>query len=190
MSDFNPYAAPDAEAPPSRSPDDGPQDADLWRDGGVLVATKGAAFPARCVACDAPATGRPLRRKLSWHAPWWYLLVLMSPLVYIVVALIVRHTATFDVGICDRHRFRRRMWIAVAWSLVPLAIALPFVLSGFGDVGAVAAAVLLPLLLIVAGLIGIYGARVIHPERIDARFARIRGACPGFLDGLPEWVGP
>ena len=91
MSDFNPYA------PPADISDGGgrwggaDEGGGLWRERFLLVMDKTATLPDdRCIVCHAPATGKPLRRKLSWHTPWWYLLVLFNLLVYVIAAMIVR----------------------------------------------------------------------------------------------------
>src|SRR5947209_12297282 len=62
----------------------------LWRDGKTLVVHKGASLPDRCIKCNEPAEGLSLNRKLVWHQPWLYLLIIPSIWIYAVVALIVR----------------------------------------------------------------------------------------------------
>lgn len=188
MSDFNPYAAPETDelrgSIAAASDVAGP-----WRQGRVLVMAKTGELPPRCVCCNAPATGRPLKRTLTWHPAWWYLLLLFNLLVYLVVALIIRRTAIIRVGLCDRHRGRRRMWIALAWSLVLLAIALPMIASATGSTDPFVFFGLTPLLLLVAALIGIFGARVVYAKRIDDHHAWIGGVSPAYLAELPSWEG-
>jgi len=186
MSDFNPYAAPETDelrgSIAAASDVAGP-----WRKGRVLVMAKTGELPPRCVACNAPAIGRPLKRSLTWHPAWWYLLLLINLLVYLVVALIIRKTAVIRVGLCDRHRGRRRMWIALAWSLVLLAIVVPVVMSSAGWNEPLMFVGLIPPLLLAAALIGIFGARVVYAKRIDDHHAWIGGVCPAYLAALPSW---
>lgn len=190
MSDINPYAAPETDVAIGAVvavPDEGEG---LWRDGGLLVMDKTASLPERCVVCNAPASGRPLRRRLAWHAPGWYLLVLFNLLVYAIAALVVRKKADIRVGLCEAHRARRRTWMAVAWLLTLAAVILPFLLAIISaDAGLVGMLLILPLILI-AGLIGILGTRVVYARRIDSTFAWIGGVSPEFLAALPEWTGP
>src|SRR5438105_983048 len=89
----------------------------LWRSGRVLVMGQGASLPDRCVKCNAPAHGQRLVRKLYWHSPFLYLLILASILIYAIVALIVRKRARVEIGICDSARFQRRLEIALGWLL-------------------------------------------------------------------------
>ena len=95
--DFNPYAAaltdPDLDGLGFSSDPKTPVGVGGWRDGDLLVISEGAKLPDRCVKCNQPAEGYLLQRKLNWHEPTWYLLVIISPLLYIIVALIIRKKA-------------------------------------------------------------------------------------------------
>ena len=79
MSDFNPYAPPQAEIV-DRNLILG-EKGDLWRDGKLLLIRKGAELPDRCLKCNEPAEGYRLKRTLSWHPPGWYLLVLLNLII-------------------------------------------------------------------------------------------------------------
>lgn len=186
MAEFNPYAAPahDVGMQPRERADGG-----LWRSGRLLVMDKTTPLPDACVVCAAPADGFTLRRRLFWHSRWWYLMILINLLVYVIVAMAVRRRADIRVGLCAAHRGRRRMWIALAWSLAVAAVALPFALAHLGDDAAAVVVAALPLLLLAAGLVGVYGARVVYPKRIDDEFAWIGGVSPALLATLPEWRG-
>jgi hypothetical protein len=182
VSNFNPYEAPKSDVAP-RAPfleaGDG-----LWRDGPLLVMRKDAELPDRCVKCNTPAEGRRLRRNLSWHPGAWYLLVLVSLPIYVIVALIVRKTARIEVGLCADHRARRRRAIAVGWALS---------LAGFGMIiygasvnrGDVALIGVVPLL---AGLIfGLIGSQTVVASRIDKNLVWLKKVHPSFLAELRDW---
>jgi hypothetical protein len=62
--------------------------AGVWREGSTLVMSKDALLPDRCVKCNAFTTGR-LKRKLSWHPPAYYLLLIVAWLVYLIVSMII-----------------------------------------------------------------------------------------------------
>jgi hypothetical protein len=176
--DVNPYAAPRAALGGfTHQGSEG-----LFRDGKTLVASHGAHFPDRCVKCNAPSDGYRLKRKLTWHPAAWYAVILVNLLVYAVVAMVVRKTSELHVGLCDTHRRRRRWFIGLGLGLpllgftgCSMAIEDP---SGIwiGILGFVVGMVLLVL-----------GTNVLTAERIDERFARIRGASPAFLASLPPF---
>jgi hypothetical protein len=124
MSELNPYAAPQFGGPLPHSAE---ANGGVWRDGIVLVMHKQAVLPDRCVKCNESVNGLRLKRKLSWHHPALYLMIFFPGLLfYAIVALIVRKTARIDVGICERHRSRRRIGIAVAWLIALLGFAMFF----------------------------------------------------------------
>lgn len=107
MDDFNPYAAPEAEIAPGKY---APEGGGAWRDGNLLVMSRDAELPDRCIKCNLPAHGYTLKRNLSWHAPWWF------------------HckTARVFIPLCERHRRRRIRGIIVGWGLFVLGMAVIF----------------------------------------------------------------
>src|ERR1043165_4984617 len=80
----------------------------LWRRDKQLVTRSETPFPARCVRCNAPANGYRLKRQLYWHPPAYYLFILFNLLVYAIVAMCVRKKAILHVGLCEKHRERRK----------------------------------------------------------------------------------
>lgn len=186
--DFNPYAAPSAKigskpVPPGFG---------LWREGDVLVMRKEAELPDRCVKCNAPADGYRLKRKLGWHHPAFYLIILVALLLYVIVALCVRKTATVQVPLCEDHRSRRKRTILLGWlfSLGGLAAMIAGIAlsSDPGATGGLAAA-LIPtgfLVLIVALVWSIVASQPVVPLKIDQQFVWLKKVCPAFLDSLPE----
>lgn len=120
MADINPYAAPQHEVVVSPLPVE--TSGGVWRDGKLLVMHKQAVLPDRCVKCNQPAGGRRRKRSLSWHHPGYFLLVLASVLVYVIMALVVRQTAKIEIGMCEIHRRKRWQAIATSWLLVLIGI--------------------------------------------------------------------
>src|SRR5262245_50409406 len=90
---------------------------EYWRNGTRVVMRPGCALPPRCVKCNEPALQPMAPRKLTWHHPaWWLVLILFNIVVYLIVALVVRKKAQVTFGVCARHRRRRRIFIAVGWT--------------------------------------------------------------------------
>jgi len=188
MTQFNPYAAPETDSLTpviSESLGEG-----VWRDRKTLVMLKTAKLPDACVVCNAPAEGYTLRRKLYWHASWWYLLALFNLLFYLIAALLIRKTADIRIGLCPHHRSRRRTWIIVAWLLAAVGLIFPVLLGMLSADAAVLGITLLPVCLLSAVLVGIFGTRVVRARRIDADYAWIAGPGPAFLGSLPPWKSP
>jgi len=171
---------------------DGSPSVGIWKDGKRLVMSKTAQLPNVCVKTNLPADAW-LRRKLYWHQPAIYVLILISPVIYAIVALIVRQKADIRVGLCAE-RIKRRRWImAGAWlvgltgiGLMVLGIRLsgprpddaaPFLILGGVMTG------------IVAAIVGITLTRVVRPERITRDYVWISGVHPEFLASFPDFPG-
>jgi hypothetical protein len=157
----------------------------IWRDKSILVMTKEAPLPNRCVKCNEP-TGERLTRKLTWHHPALYLTVLISILVYAVIALVLRKTATVNLGLCEDHLNTRRRNLAITWVMgilgalcFPLAIMLEDATPlGIGG-----------LLLLATAIYGIVTLRVVVPTKIDDHFVWLKGVNPDYLRDFPQWQG-
>lgn len=157
----------------------------IWRSKALLIMTKDAALPNRCVKCNAPTPER-LKRKLQWHHPALYLLVLVSILVYAIVAMVVRKTATVNLGLCEEHRESRKLsiiitvllaFVAVLSCIAGLQFDIPLlVLASFG-------------LVLAAAIYGTLSIRVVAPTKIDEHFVWIKGVDANYLQEFPEWNG-
>lgn len=152
-----------------------------------LVMGKNATLPDRCVKCNAPADGGRLPRRLYWHPGLVYLLLLVNILIYALVAIISRKRANIEVGLCARHRSKRRTAIWVSWGLfvasVGLFIALP--VAGYPEFIGVGV-----LAVIFTVFYAHFTTRVVGASRIDKEYAWLAGVCREYLDELPEWVKP
>lgn len=126
-----------------------------------------------------------MTKKLYWHPPAYYLLICAGLLLYAIVALIVRKTATLHIGICEEHRDKRKRSIAIAWSLVGLAIVL-FIVSGvMNEPGIVIVAFLMILGAIIFGLVT---TQLVQPVKIDHQgVVWLKGVPPAYLEGLPAY---
>jgi hypothetical protein len=183
----NPYAAP-AESSAFVPTAGEPGGEGVWRDdGGLIVIAQGAQLPARCVKCNRPSEGQGVKRKLYWHPPAWYLLILISLLIYAIAALIIRKSITVFVGLCPEHRAKRRNAVIAVLALVVAGFTLLFAGAAVEN-GIVF--VLTGLAMLLGAIIGtIVGMRTLTPKRIDENYAHLRGASDAFLSSLPIWEG-
>ncbi len=84
-------------------------------------------LPPRCVYCNAPVTEPIKERKLYWHHPAWYLLILVKVWIYIIVALVVRKKILIKPGLCDAHLQVRRRGIIAGWVFFFIGLVCVFV---------------------------------------------------------------
>ena len=156
----------------------------MWRSNRQLVTRSETPMPDRCVKCNAPANGFRLKRQLFWHHPAIYVLVLISVLIYAIVALIVRKKAMLHIGLCAAHRTQRKRTIAGCW--LGALLGLGALIAGIGGadwvIGLVGAVVLLAAL-----IVGAVRGGVVSAAKIDKNIVRVKGVCPDFLASLPEW---
>ncbi len=195
MQEFNPYAAPLADLSYSRDPNE----VGVWRDGSLLVMNKEAELPDRCLKCNEPANGWKLKKSLIWHNPMLYIL-LISPLIYVIVAVIVQKKAKLRVPLCQAHRRSRRnlnLWALGLCFLGPLLIVgvlvvaqefLQRLLSSHQNLFLSWGLVLLAVVMFPAGLIvAVIASQVVLPERIDNRYVWLKKVSPDLLAELPIW---
>ncbi len=163
-----------------------------WSDGPQLITPTSMVLPSRCVKCNADCEGYWLKKTYYWHTPaLFFLIIFPGVLIYAIVAMIVRKSATIEVGLCPVHRKRRFNFIVSAWALAGVAIVLVIVGLGLNgsrsteSLGAMLALLGIPVL-IAAIVMGVVASRVaLSPTKIDARFAWFKGAGAGFLATLP-----
>ena len=188
MEAFNPYAPSQASLSPSSGAPQPDSNVAVWRDGDQLVTLPGAALPGRCVKCNEAAAEPTKDRKVYWHHPALYLLILLNMLIYIVVALAVRKKAIVAPGLCSEHKKRRQTALILVWTGFLAGLALVLVMmSGSGDAGTL---MLIAMLLWIATAIGgVIFARIVYPKRIDKSHVRLKGCGAAFLDSLPQFPG-
>ena len=155
----------------------------VWRNDSVLIMNRQALLPDRCIKCNE-STRRKLKRKLSWHHPALYLLIIVGALFYVLVAMILRKTATIEVGLCEDHSAVRRRDIIITWTIGLLTVGSFFLASQFRDLTFVGIGVLL---LLATAVYGILRVTVVTPTKIDDNFVWLKGSNPNYLASFPEW---
>lgn len=182
MDALNPYAAPQAPLQAEAAVVEGK----YWRDGKQLVVRDQCKLPARCIKCGASAPLAAKPRKFYWHSPALYLLILLSILVYAIVAMIVRKKIEVTLGLCAEHAQRRKLGIAACLAGIAAGFALLFT----GLARDSSAMTLAGPVLVLAGIVcGLVLGRLLVPVRIDRDFARFNGCGPAFLALLPVFRG-
>jgi hypothetical protein len=156
----------------------------VWRSGEHMVMAEDAELPDRCVKTDRPADGEWADVRLRWHHPALYLVLLVGPIVYFIVAhfastLVIVHVGITTAALASARRTRR-----LAWALLVAGIA-------FWVAAASAALMLLgwaggALMLLSIPVFFLRG-RLIWATRIEHGYVWIAGVHPDYLARLPEW---
>jgi hypothetical protein len=184
MDDINPYAP-----PTSAELEEGLRfdfDDIAWRDGKLLMVRKDAILPDRCVKCNEPAEGYQFKRSLTWANPWYAVLIVVSPLLYILVYLILSKKGKVTAGVCRLHRKKRRTAILSGW-LTALAGIGSFFFAAVVPNDMAAYPVIGGFLLLLTGLLGgVFGSRIFVPQRIDKHFIWLNKLSPAYLLTFPD----
>ncbi len=174
---LNPYAPPKAQITAHAPLGTGR----CWREGNLVVMEIGSLMPCRCVKCNEPAVTPVRGRRVTWHSPWWYLLILLNILIYVLVALIVQKKAMIAPGLCALHKKRRSKMIAIAWLVF-------FAGTFLGTWGAITYGQVVGFtglgLVLVSFSVGTAGSKTLVPSLIDAQLVKLKGAGQPFLDSL------
>jgi hypothetical protein len=155
----------------------------IWRSKSVLVLTKQAPLPDRCVKCNAP-TNHKLKRNLRWHHPALYILIVGGWLIYLILALVLSKRATVNVGLCETHAAARKRDLLITWTLVLMSFASFYFAAAAEETNLFFVGVALFL----AGVIyGIVKTRVVGPKKIDDHYVWLTGVDANYLAQFPEW---
>jgi hypothetical protein len=158
----------------------------VWNYGGILVMHKQAQLPPQCIKCCAPAEGKPLKRKLTWHPGWVYLLILPGLLFYAIVAMSIQEKATISVGLCGKHRSRRRMHLWIAWLIFFASIAFFFIAANVPGREMPAYYALCGTLgLLISATYALVIARLVTPHKIDPQYVWLNGVSREFAGQFP-----
>ena len=155
----------------------------VWRNNSVLVMTRQALLPDRCIKCNE-STRLKLKRKLSWHHPALYILIFGGALFYVLLAMIMRKTAIVEVGLCEDHSAVRRRDIIITWTMGLLTVGSFFLASQFQDLTFVWIGALL---LLVTAVYGVMRVTVVTATKIDENLVWLKGFNRDYLATFPEW---
>lgn len=176
----NPYAPPEARVTARAPLDDGSQ---VWREGDLVILTPSGDLPPRCVKCNADAEHPVKERTIYWHTPWLYVLILVSILIYLIVALIARKSARISPGLCSEHRRQRNN--VIVGSLLAALCGIGLVVFGISNSNG-GAGLMGALVLLAAIIFGMVKGRLVYATRIDANRISLKGFGEAFLASLPR----
>jgi hypothetical protein len=158
----------------------------VWRDDKTLVMTRDAQLPDHCVKCNAPAHGFKLKRKLSWHHPALYVVVLVAWIIYLVLAMALSKRATVFLGLCTEHIKRRRIFLTIGWVMLALGVIIPVLAFSYEYLGI---GLLGMLLFLVSVFWLVFANRVVNVKKIDDRYVYLTGIDANYLARFPSVQG-
>ncbi len=156
------------------------------REGKAVVKNKNAQLPHRCIKCNSPEVAYVWKKKLYWHSPVIYLLILVNILIFVLVGILVRKGAEVEIPLCGEHAAKRKRNIGIAWGVVITGLTMGVA----GGVGGYMGILFIGVLFFLAGIIfGISTVPPVKPNKIDQNHVWLSGAGRKYLETLPEWTG-
>lgn len=89
---------------------------EVYRQKKLVVFSENSIWPKRCIKCNA-TTETTQKVKLSWVNPWYYLTIVFSFIVLLIVVLIAQKRFTIELPLCDIHSKKRKKSIIIRWAL-------------------------------------------------------------------------
>ncbi len=174
MTETNPYAPPKASLTNIAS-------GKCRREGKWVVVETGADLPPRCIICNEEVSTPIKNKKVYWHTPWLYLLVLINILVYAVVGLIARKSFPISPALCKLHATKRRRRILFFIGAASASfVAAVLLLDTPRDSISAVLFILTVLLMVMAGI----SSRTVYARKITNEYARLGGFKEPFLNSL------
>ena len=131
MANDNPFAAPQDDFAPVYDVAD--SQGQVWRSGKLLVFTRNAPLPQRCIKCNTTHEVTMRERKLYYYPPWILLFIFCNLIVLLIVAIVFRKNATTQLGVCGDCWRRRRNGILLSWLLLLVGVGSFFALGILAD---------------------------------------------------------
>jgi hypothetical protein len=160
--------------------------AGVWRTGDLLVMQKGAVLPNRCLVCNQPASVQ-FPKKMYWHSPWVYVLILLNLFIYLIAALIARKKADVVLPLCGEHAEKRKRTATIGGVLV--VASLVSMVGSFAVIDGEGPAFALMFsggfLMLLVGAIMLSMANKIVPKKIDDYHVWLRKVSASYLAALP-----
>ena len=160
----------------------------FYREGDFLVVRDGAELPNRCIHTneEVPPSGWRKKKQIAWTPQWVIVMILFSPLVLLLLALLVQKKAKIIYSMSPTARKRlvrkRLIWLGIFALGVVIAVIGGTFLSSDASLLAVFGGILV-------GIVGLIGSLVQHPLAVkghrDGCFT-LKGCCPAYLSSLSE----
>lgn len=152
-----------------------------------VIPVEGGQLPWRCVKTGEPVQEHDLKTKtLYWCTPWAALSILLSLLIYLILYLVLRKKLVVQIPLSPAGRSILRKHAFIACGLVIGGIAMA--VYGFVNLDTLTWLPFLGILILLVGLIyGVMKANALRVTKIANGEAWLTGACPEFLDQLPEY---
>lgn len=158
----------------------------VYRKGFDLVVHERVGLPPYCIKCDEEVSGSSggafLRQKFRWHHPAVYVAII-SPMIYVILALALSKRATLDLPLCGTHMAKRRK---MRNSLIGIGVFSLFAIIALTAANSIGWAFMVFLVTIIG--IPLWCEYIYKPLRVDKMendYVYLRGVHHKYLERLP-----
>lgn len=162
----------------------------VWRDGKLLVMSRKATLPFRCIKSNEPAANW-LKRKFQWHRGGIGMQLLVGALVYSMLAQKIK----LQIALSERWSRRRRWSIGLAWASVFAGVAM-FVVGIImaeqhrrAETNWAIMGICGLFLALIGPIVGAIMAQLVALSKADDTHIWLKGVHPDYLAELPVWPG-
>lgn len=169
---FNPYQ------PPTTNTIQTYNSGDCWTEGKLLVmpfSDEPQQLPHRCIYCNKPVE-KSKKKIFYWHNPLWALLILLTPLIYLIVAYIIRKKVTLHFAICTNHKVKTLIKISITYAVMMITFYLMYHHLEYATVGFMVLLIAIIYLIIVSNPLSI--------SKVKDELVYFRKCGKPFLDSL------
>jgi hypothetical protein len=158
----------------------------LRRFGDEISLHSSANLPCYCVKCGkhlaSPLDGEYIAQKFRWHNPLVYI-ALISPIIYIILALCLSKRMTVNVPLCTDHLKSREdtKHLLLGGGLVSFIL---IILCGIFDAGGLSFLVFL-IAIFAIPIIHEYSYKPLRASNIEGNHCQLTGASKEFLSKIP-----
>jgi hypothetical protein len=156
------------------------------RIGNEIALQKNSMLPEICVQCGKKLSAYEgdafVAQKLRWHHPAVYI-ALISPLIFLILALCLSERFTVDVPLCQEHISGResvKNGLIVGTLVATVFIVFCFMMGVYG-----LGFLVLLATLVIASMVNEYGYKAIRVSKIEGSYYHLKGASNEFLSNLP-----
>lgn len=157
----------------------------IRRFGNDIALHQNGNLPSNCVKCGVPvsaANGVMVTEKFRWHNPLVYI-ALISPLIYLILALALSKRFKVNVPLCHLHN-KSRKDTGNFLTFGGLGLFVVMMIAGFNDFGGFA---LLPFLfgLIALPITYTYFYKALRVKGVEGNYYHLSGASDEYLRNIP-----
>ncbi len=164
---------------------------DMWKDGKNLVIKKGAKLPMKCIKTNNEVLPKDVKwLTIYWHPAALYLFIFLNPIIYILVALIIRKSYQGFFPVSEQIIAKRKKTMAIM-----IGGLISFLITFIGSIVLLETNENIGLLLffgsfliLIVSVFSGMNSPLVKVIRIGDEYVWFGNVHSDYLESLPEWA--